>query len=43
MSLGRTAEVADVYADALGVLIGVGVSMLIRESWLQRVERWFPN
>ena len=43
MSLGRTAEVADVYADALGVLAGVVVSMLIRESWLQRVERWLPN
>ncbi|MGA1375222.1 MAG: VanZ family protein, partial [Steroidobacteraceae bacterium] len=42
MSLGRTAEVADVYADALGVLAGVVVSMLIRESWLQRVERWLP-
>jgi VanZ family protein len=43
MSLGRTAEAADVYADALGVLAGVVVSMLIRESWLQRVERWLPN
>jgi len=43
MALGRTAEVADVYADAIGVPPGLVVSMLIRESWLQRVERWLPN
>lgn len=40
MALGRTAEVADVYADAMGVALGLVMSLSIRESWLQRVERW---
>lgn len=40
MGLGRSAEVADVYADALGVGLGIAASLVIRESWLQRVERW---
>lgn len=40
MALGRTAEVADVYADAIGAAVGLAMSLSIRESWLQRVERW---
>jgi len=40
MALGRTAEVADVYADAIGAVVGLAMSLSIRESWLERVERW---
>lgn len=40
MALGRTAEIADVYADSVGIMLGLAVSWPIRESWLQRVERW---
>ncbi|MEY2626167.1 MAG: hypothetical protein EBT64_07780 [Gammaproteobacteria bacterium] len=40
MALGRSAELADVYADAIGVALGLAISLPIRESWLQRVERW---
>jgi len=40
MALGRTAEIADVYANALGIAFGLAVSLLISESWLQRVECW---
>lgn len=42
MALGRSAEVADVYADAAGIALGLAFSLVIRDSWLQRVERWLP-
>lgn len=39
MPYGRQAEWADMGADALGVLAGLALSLAIRDSWLQRVER----
>ena len=43
MALGRSAELADVYADALGILLGLAISLPIRDSWFERIERWLPQ
>ena len=44
MALGRSAELLDVVADTVGIVLGIVLSLLIRDSWLQRVERWLsPN
>ena len=40
MALGRSAELLDVVADTVGIVLGIVLSLLIRDSWLQRVERW---
>jgi VanZ family protein len=40
MALGRSAEFLDVVADTVGIVLGILLSLLIRDSWLQRVERW---
>lgn len=40
MALGRSAEFLDVVADTAGILVGIVLSLAIRDSWLQRVERW---
>ena len=40
MPYGRQAEWADMAADALGIAMGLALSLAIRDSWLQRVERW---
>lgn len=40
MPYGRSAEWADLAADALGVALGLGLSLAIRRSWLQVVEGW---
>lgn len=40
MALGRSAEFLDVVADAAGIAVGMLLSLIIRDSWLQRVERW---
>jgi len=40
MPYGRSAEWADLAADGLGVVLAALVSLAIRESWLQRIERW---
>ena len=40
MALGRSAELLDVVADTVGIVLGILLSLLIRDSWLQRVERW---
>lgn len=37
---GRSAEWLDLAADGLGILAGLILSWSIRESWLQRIERW---
>lgn len=37
---GRSAEWLDLAADGLGILAGSLLSWSIRESWLQRIERW---
>jgi VanZ family protein len=40
MALGRSAELADVYADLAGIVLGLLVSLAIRDSWFERIERW---
>jgi VanZ family protein len=40
MALGRSAELADVYADLAGVLLGLAISLPSRDSWFERIERW---
>ena len=40
MALGRSAEIFDVIADTVGIILGVILSLSIHESWLQRIERW---
>lgn len=40
MPYGRSAEWADLAADGLGILLAALASLAIRESWLQRIERW---
>ena len=40
MPYGRSAEWADLAADALGVALGLALSLAIRRSWLQVVEGW---
>lgn len=43
MALGRSAELADVYADATGIALGILISLTIRDSWFERCERWLPR
>lgn len=38
MPYGRSAEWWDLVADGVGVLVGLAASLVIRESWLQRIE-----
>ena len=38
MPFGRAAEWADMAANGLGILIGLGVSRLLTETWIQRAE-----
>jgi VanZ family protein len=40
MPYGRSAEWADLAADGLGIVLAALASLAIRESWLQRIERW---
>ena len=40
MDLGRTADLRDVLANAVGVAAGLGLSLASRESLFQRIERW---
>jgi len=40
MALGRTGDWYDFLADAIGVAAGVAISLPIRESWFERIERW---
>jgi VanZ family protein len=39
MPYGRSAEWMDLAADGLGIVAGLLVSLSIRDSWLQRIER----
>jgi VanZ family protein len=39
MPYGRSAEWLDLAADGLGIVAGLLVSLPIRDSWLQRIER----
>jgi len=43
MALGRRAEFADVYADGVGIVLALLLSLASRDSWLQSVERWLPQ
>lgn len=35
----RTFDVADIAADAVGIVVGLALSMLVLEGWCQRLER----
>lgn len=35
----RSFELADIAADAIGILVGLALSMLVLEGWCQRLER----
>lgn len=39
MPYGRSAEWADLAADGVGIALGLALSLAIRDSWLQRIER----
>jgi VanZ family protein len=38
----RTFDLLDILADAVGVVIGLVVSLLLLGGWCQRIERLFP-
>ena len=40
MAYGRSAEWLDFAADAAGVMLGIAVSLVSRDSWFERIERW---
>lgn len=40
MGIGRTADLRDVLADAVGIAIGVAVALLGTGGWMHGVERW---
>jgi NADH:ubiquinone oxidoreductase subunit 4 (subunit M) len=40
MRMGRVAEVADVYADAAGIAVGLLLAVASLGGWTQRVEAW---
>jgi VanZ family protein len=42
MGLGRQGDWRDVVANSLGVVAGLTVAALRRESWLGWVEKWLP-
>lgn len=39
MPFGRVAEWADMVANGLGILIGLALSALLRQSWMQHIEQ----
>jgi len=44
MPYGRTAEVGDVLADAVGMVLGLLLAVLLRDSLFARIEKWLtPN
>lgn len=44
MHLGREGSFADLLADAVGIGLGMAVTLGSRESWFLRIERWLrPN
>lgn len=40
MALGRVGDWFDFWADSAGVAAAIVVSLAIRESWFERIERW---
>ncbi|HYM34885.1 MAG TPA: VanZ family protein [Steroidobacteraceae bacterium] len=40
MHMGRHAELRDVYADEVGIAIGIVLSLTLLGGWMQRVETW---
>ena len=44
MPYGRTAEVGDVVADGVGIVLGLLLAVLLRDSLFARIEKWLtPN
>jgi VanZ family protein len=43
MNVGRMAEVRDVYADGIGIAMGVALALAVVGGWAQRVESWFRS
>jgi VanZ family protein len=44
MPYGRTAEVGDVLADTVGMVLGLLLAVLLRDSLFARIEKWLtPN
>jgi VanZ family protein len=44
MHLGREGSLADLLADAVGIGLGMAVTLSSRESWFVRIEQWLlPN
>ena len=39
MPFGRLAEWGDMAANGIGILIGLALSALLKQSWMQQVER----
>jgi VanZ family protein len=40
MPYGRTAEVGDVIADSVGIVLGLLLAVLLRDSLFARIEKW---
>jgi VanZ family protein len=40
MNLGRSAEVLDMLANALGVGLGLAIALLVTGGWAPRLESW---
>jgi VanZ family protein len=40
MNLGRSAEVPDMLANALGVVVGITIALLSTGGWAPRLEAW---
>ena len=43
MNIGRVAEPRDVYADVVGIAIGIGLALALFGGWARRVETWFAR
>jgi glycopeptide antibiotics resistance protein len=39
----RTAEVADIFADGMGILLGWGISKGGADQWTRLIESWLPS
>ena len=40
MNLGREADLADVYANSLGIVCGLTLALVWLGGWAQRIESW---
>jgi glycopeptide antibiotics resistance protein len=39
----RTAEVADIFSDGMGILMGWGISKGGADQWTRLIESWLPS